>query len=182
MNIHEAARSVIDALDAEGVPYMLTGALASMYYGISRSTLDADFLVQLEPARLGAVMRRLGPAFQLEPQAAFEIHTGKPYRTIKVAKTPLQIDLFPISDEPFDQERFRRRRIVAILERQVPIPTAEDMVIIKLRRQRRKDLDDARDVLALQLDRLDRSYLEKWCREQGTWDQLQSLLAEITGS
>ncbi len=181
MNIHGAARSVIDVLEAESVPYMLTGALASMYYGISRSTLDADFLVEMEATQIGDIMRRLGPGFLLEPQATFEIHTGKSYRTIKVAKSPLSIDLFPISDEPFDQERFRRRRVISMLERQVPIPTAEDIVIIKLRWGRRKDLDDARDVLALQIDALDRDYLERWCREQGTLELLQSLLGEIGG-
>jgi hypothetical protein len=47
--------------------------------------------------------------------------------------TPFKIDLFPLTDEPFDQERFRRRRQAKLRDRAVYFPTAEDVVIQKLR-------------------------------------------------
>ena len=43
----EAVVSVLAALDAAAIPYMLVGSLASNFHGIPRSTRDADFVVQL---------------------------------------------------------------------------------------------------------------------------------------
>jgi hypothetical protein len=41
---------VADALKACGIAYMLSGSFASNFYGIPRSTKDADFVVQLQTA------------------------------------------------------------------------------------------------------------------------------------
>lgn len=40
--IGELLRRVSAALDANGIPYMLTGSLASSMYGIPRATNDID--------------------------------------------------------------------------------------------------------------------------------------------
>jgi hypothetical protein len=58
---------VADALEAGGVAYMLSGSFASNYYGIPRSTKDADFVVQV-PGALGEdFATRLGEDFIKEP-------------------------------------------------------------------------------------------------------------------
>jgi len=50
----------------------------------------------------------------------------------------------------------------------------------KLRWGRNKDLDDARDVLAVQgPETLDMAYVERWCAEHGTLDRLQVALDGI---
>jgi hypothetical protein len=74
--------------------------------------------------------------------------------------SPFTIELFLLSDDPHHQERFRRRVAVEVFGRTVWMPTAEDVIIQKLRWARPKDLDDARGVLAVQAGRLDRAYLE----------------------
>jgi hypothetical protein len=47
--IGEFLRRVTAALDTNGVPYMLTGSLASSMYGIPRATNDIDIVIA--PAR-----------------------------------------------------------------------------------------------------------------------------------
>ncbi len=50
----------------------------------------------------------------------------------------------------------------------------------KLRWGRNKDLDDARDVLAVQgPETLDMPYIENWCAMHGTTERLQVALAAI---
>ncbi len=50
----------------------------------------------------------------------------------------------------------------------------------KLRWGRSKDLDDARDVLAVQgPETLDMAYIEAWCARHSTTERLQSALAAI---
>ena len=75
MTTDEAALAVVDALEGLGISYMLVGSFSSNYYGIGRSTLDADFVVQTDPRRATEVAERLGPAFRLDPQTSFETAT-----------------------------------------------------------------------------------------------------------
>ena len=67
MNSDEATAAVIDALDALHVPYMLVGSFSSNFYGVPRSTQDADFVVQLQPGDVFRLAQHLGPPFQLDP-------------------------------------------------------------------------------------------------------------------
>ena len=46
--IEEIVVAVVDALDAEGIGYLLVGSFSSTYYSTPRSTNDADFVVHLE--------------------------------------------------------------------------------------------------------------------------------------
>lgn len=57
---------VVAALESAGAAYMLVGSLAASFYGLSRSTKDADFVVQFEPGSLSAVLTQLGPLFKLD--------------------------------------------------------------------------------------------------------------------
>ena len=66
------------------------------------------------------------------------------------------------------------------LARTTWLPTPEDVVVQKLRRGRNKDLDDARDVLAVQgPETLDMAYIEHWCALHGTAPRLSDALAGI---
>jgi hypothetical protein len=179
MNIYEATLSVIDALEACQMPYMLVGSLSSMYYGFSRSTTDADFVVQFGSCSIEDVLSRLGPQFRFERQMAFELFTATVRSTIEVINSPLTIELFQLSDDPHDQERFQRRKRVNLLDRDVFLPTAEDVIITKLRWQRRKDLDDVRDVIAVQGVNLDWDYIVRWTDQHGTRAVLDELRTSI---
>jgi hypothetical protein len=182
MTSDEAVIMVIDSLDALKIPYLVVGSFATNVYGIPRSTKDADFVLQLGEQSVGAIANRLGPAFRLDPQMSFESVTMTKRHVIHIAETTFTIELFHLSDDPHDQERFHRRCTATMLGRPVPLPTPEDVIITKLRwaiqSQRSKDRDDARDVLAVQGDVLDWDYIHSWCDRHRT----RSLLDEIRRS
>jgi len=182
MTGNEAVLAVIDALEALGVPYMLVGSYSSNLYGIPRSTEDADVVIQLGPQSVSAIASRLGSLFRLDPQMSFETATGTVRNVIDVPGIPFRIELFHLSDDPHDQERFRRRQCQNLVNREVFFPTAEDVIITKLRwalhARRSKDRDDARDVIAVQGDRIDWDYVHHWCDQHGT----RALLEEVRGS
>ena len=50
---NEATLSVIEALEACGIQYMLVGSYSSNAYGIPRSTQDADFVIEPGDASIG---------------------------------------------------------------------------------------------------------------------------------
>jgi phage-related baseplate assembly protein len=98
---------------------------------------------------------------------------------LHVADNPFSVELFLLSDDAHDQERFARRRSARVFDRDVFVPTAEDVVITKLRwshaGQRTKDLDDVRNVVAVQGDRIDWDYVTSWCDRHGTRELLESV-------
>ncbi|HZV07476.1 MAG TPA: hypothetical protein VE999_20495 [Gemmataceae bacterium] len=178
----DATLAVIDALEMLGVPYMLVGSLSSNVYGIPRSTHDADFVIECAAEILPRLATHLGPAYRLDPQMTFETATLTRRHVLAVAGIPFTIEFFHLSDDPHDQERFRRRRRVQTMGREVFLPTAEDVIITKLRwmlnARRTKDSDDARDVIAVQGENIDWPYVYSWCDRHGT----RALLDEIRSS
>lgn len=145
------------------------------YYGLARSTTDADFVVQLQPGQLSALVHQMGGGYQLDPQPGFEIFTGKRVSVVHVTGTHFKIDVFPLTDDPFDQERFRRRCLRKLSGREVFLPTAEDVLVMKVRWRRTQDLEDARFLIAVQPDGIDWSYIERWCDLHGTRSVLDEL-------
>jgi hypothetical protein len=90
--------------------------------------------------------------------------------------------LFELFDDPFVGEQFERRvrYFSSSLERDIWLPTAEDIVVQKLRWGRSKDLDDARDVLAVQgTATLDMDHVRNWCAVQATTGRLENIIANL---
>ena len=170
-----AADPVIDVLDALselGANYMLVGSLASNFHGVPRATADADLVIESASVSLSALGERLGTRFSIDPQSGFETVTGTTRHLIRVRDTPFTIELFLLSDDEHDRLRFANRLCVSALGRTTYVLTANDVVVTKLRwahhTGRTKDLDDARNVIAVQGDRLDWRYIEHWCERHGT--------------
>ena len=88
------------------------------------------------------------------------------------------VELFALGDDPFQQERFRRRVAIAIpqIGPHVYLPTPEDVVVQKIRWGRPKDLEDAKDVVAVQGEALDMQYIEAWCARHDTRQRLRAIL------
>lgn len=178
MTIDDVALRVSAALGAAGVPFMLVGGFSSNYHGIPRSTKDADFVVQMSAPLNEAFARTLAPEFEAEPQMSFETKTRTQRQEFRVAGTLFKVEVFRLSEDAHDQERFRRRLSVAVDGRQVFFPTAEDVIIWKLRWARAKDREDVRAVIGVQGEHLDWTYIESWCERHGT----RALLQEIRRS
>ncbi len=182
MTEKEATLAAIDALEALGIPYMLVGSLSSSAYGIPRSTQDADFVIQWVSEPVTRIASHLGAAFRLDPQMSFETATLTSRHILEVVGIPFKIELFRLSDDPHDQEHFRRRLRMKMGDREVSMPTAEDVIITKMRwalnARRSKDRDDMRDVIAVQGENIDWPYVYIWCDQHGT----RALLDEIRAS
>ena len=180
MNSLDATAKFIETLEQLSIPYMLVGAFSSNAYGIPRATKDADFVVQMVQGDLGRVAERLGSEFRLDRQMRLETITNSVRNVITYLPTRFDIELFRLSEDEHHAERFRRRtrRQIGELNCEAWIPTAEDVLIQKLRWQRRKDLDDVASVLAVSAKLLDWDYLTHWTKIHGTFDLLNQVRAE----
>lgn len=182
MTLEQVAGRVLHALDDAGVSHMLVGGLTSNYYGIPRATQDVDIVVQLTSSEsLTRVAASLGDGFSIDTQVSFETITGNARYVIRLPATPFVVELFVLGDDSFQQERFRRRVSIAIpqIGPQVYLPTPEDVVVQKVRWGRPKDLEDAKDVIAVQGETLDLRYIEAWCTRHDTGQRLRDILDQI---
>lgn len=166
---------IIAALEAEKISYCLAGSFASNYYGIPRSTKDADFVLQGKHGVGESFARRLGGDFTLDPQLSFETVTGTYRQYVRHNQTSFKIELFLLSDDAHDQERFARRKAEQLFGRMVWLLSAEDVIISKLRWARNKDEEDIFNVMCVQRDRLDWPYVESWCQRHGTSALMEKL-------
>lgn len=175
---------VIDALEGLSIPYMLVGSFSSNLYGVARSTKDADFVVELGDVSPSRVALALGPEFHLDPQMSFETVTGT-YRYIVTHRaSAFKVEFFLLSGDAHDKERFARRRREAMPVKESFVASAEDVVITKLRwskgGNRKKDVDDVRNVIHVQASSLDWPYIEKWCETHGTLSLLEQTRREAS--
>ncbi|MBM3866321.1 MAG: hypothetical protein FJ381_10590 [Verrucomicrobia bacterium] len=184
MRLEELALKVIESAEAAGIDFMAVGAIAAGAYGVPRSTRDVDLLVSIEaPGGVERLAAALAPWVEFDPQIVFDTITwGRRHVGRSRAAPPFKIEIFETFPDPFVQSEFSRRRqvFVPMLNRCTWLPTPEDVIVQKLRWGRSKDLDDARDVLAVQgPESLDMRYVEEWCALHGTGERLRKVLAEI---
>ena len=173
---------VIEAFEIAKVQYMLAGSYSSNYYGRPRSTQDADFVVQIDSKQFAEVATAIGGDFHVDQQMSFESITMTTRYVIDHPATAFKIELFLLSSDAHDQARFQRRQQVEFEGRLATLPTAEDVVVTKLRWSRQgrraKDVEDVRKILSLRASKLDLPYIRQWADQHGTRELFERLLAE----
>ena len=168
------AQQAVAALNNVGVGYMLVGSFSSMYYGVPRFTKDADFVIQSDD-HIDAIREALTPMYRMDEQLGFETKFMTTKFVFRHRDDDFTLELFLLSSDEHDQERFRRRVLDDEDDPPVYLPTVEDVIIQKLRWKRLKDRQDVRDILEVQADQIDWDYVHHWCDQHGTLDVLKGV-------
>ena len=181
MTDDEISRAALGAILAAGVDYVLVGGLAVIAHTFPRTTLDVDFVVAAPLGAIKEIAPHFPPTFHLDPQPQMELLTGTYRWIVEVEGSIFRVEIFHLASDPHHHELFRRRLALPMpaLGQTVWIPTPEDLVIQKLRWARSKDLDDARNILAVQGDAIDYAHIEMWCGRHGTLERLAEVRAGI---
>jgi hypothetical protein len=170
----------IRRLNRSGIGYLLTGAMASNYWGIPRTTHDLDFVIQLPSESVPKLLHEFGDDFYLDEQAVRAALTA-PYQFNAIDKrSAFKIDFWMLRSEPFAMSMFERRLRIHLLGERAWIATAEDVILQKLEwdslTPSDRQVGDAAGVVAVQSGSLDRAYLRKWAAELGVAEKLNKLL------
>jgi hypothetical protein len=176
---------LVAAFDAAGIPYMIVGSYSSNFYGIPRMTKDADLVVHLDGRGWQTLPSMLPDGIEMEDQMGFEMVTATQRELLRVRDSLFQIELFRLSEDAHDRLRFERRTRQEIFPGVVvSLPTAEDVIVQKLRwsrgAKRPKDFADAVAVMQVQAKSLDWSYIEHWCALHDTLGVLAEAKAEAS--
>ena len=142
---------------------------------------DADFTLDLKGIAIDELGQLLEPTIRIEPELHVEITSGQRRYTARVDGITFNIELFVLNDDPYNQERFRRRQLVDLLGIQVWVPTVEDVIVTKTRwsllGDRLKFISDIRGVIVVQGDQIDWGYVQRWCKQHGSLDLLDEIRA-----
>lgn len=140
--------------------YMTIGGLASTIWGRPRLTYDAD--VKLTPGELSLqqLVALVGQTFQfrLQDPLAFARRT---YVLPVWAMPGIPADLV-VGVLPYETQAVERAVLVDVEGVQLPVCTAEDLIIHKAISERERDWSDIEGVLLRQREKLDQAYVETW--------------------
>ena len=142
---HEKIQALAKALSTGQVPHAFGGAIALLYCGEPRGTIDIDvnlFVAESEAASILPLLENLGVSVD-RTRALQAIHRDGQVR-LDWAGTPL--DLFFSYDALHDSCRARARQ-VDFLGTRIAVLSAEDLVVFKVLFDRRKDWADIEQVL-----------------------------------
>lgn len=173
------ALEVIQRLDELQVPYMVVGSLSSNVYGIPRSTQDADLVLDMQGREFGPILKHMQPLFTSDRQLRFEGVTATKRHVLRRTGREFNVELFVLTDDPFDQARFARRQLRTFAGERVYLPTPEDVIVQKARwllnGDRPKDREDIASVLGVRHGTLDWDYIYLWCDQHGTRELLDEI-------
>jgi len=176
---HELLVDCLRRLNRVGLAYLLTGSMASNYWGIPRTTHDLDFVIQLPTAAVPKLVQEFSGDFYLDEAAVRAAYQPPHHFNAIDNRSALKVDFWLLRPVPFEREMFARRVKTVLFGEPAWIGTAEDVVLHKLYWNRltpsERQLGDAAGVVAVQRGKLDAEYLRHWAKELNVTDTLEDL-------
>ncbi len=186
MSVEQFFARVIAELERAGIPYMVTGSLASAAHGRIRTTEDIDIVIAPTQEQLLAFVSAFPPAqFYADDQDALESFRHNVQFNIIDFATTWKVDLIFRRNREFSRVEFERRQPQTVGGVHVYLATAEDILIAKLEwaklGESERQIEDAAGIIEHQGAKLDRPYVERWVRELQLERQWQRALARAAG-
>jgi predicted nucleotidyltransferase len=152
-------------LAGAGLPFMLIGGQAVLVHGRPRLTEDIDVALGVGPDRLTDVLDACG-TIGLTPLPADVEHFVRDTFVLPCRHpgSGLRVDLV-FSNTPYERQAIERADHLTIGGADVPVATAEDLILHKLFAGRSRDIEDAESVVRRKREALDWDYLVRWARE-----------------
>lgn len=174
--IGEFLLRVTTALEMNGIPYMLTGSIASSMYGHPRATNDIDIVIAPTRAQLVSLVQlfeRVGLLAQRE--AALNALRNRSQFNVMDLRRGWKVDLIICKDREFSATEFARKETHEVEGMRLTIATPEDVVLAKLEwakmGESERQLEDVVGILKTQGSSLDWPYIEHWVEILGVREQ-----------
>ncbi len=172
---------VLGRLNSAGIDYMLTGSMASNYWGIPRTTHDLDFVLVMKPAQVDHFLAAFDAGFFLQPDAVRSAFRPPFQFNVLDGQSALKADFWLLREDSFERSAFGRRLQSDLFGLSAWIATAEDILLHKLSWNKispsERQLGDAAGVYSVQSGSLDTAYLRKWAVYLGVQRELDNLFA-----
>jgi len=171
------------------IPYLIGGSMASILYGLVRTTQDADIVAQMQLEHLPQFLDALQDEFYIDEEMVARAIQDRTSFNIIHRETMFKVDIFIPSPRPYLQSQLNRAKNQFFwVEEQVSAKFAspEDVILSKLEWYHlggeisERQWRDILGILKVQAGELDIKYLKKWADELGLIDLLERALREAS--
>jgi hypothetical protein len=132
MTEQELLKDCLRRLNGAAVAYMVTGSMASNYWGIPRTTHDLDFVIQLPPSAIPSLVTSFSGEFFMQEEAIRAAYEPPHQFNAIDTRSELKVDFWLLKNIPFEREMFSRRRKITVFDETAWMATAEDVILHKL--------------------------------------------------
>ena len=176
---------VVKVLNDLSIPYFVGGSLATAVHGVARATMDVDVVADVRAEHAQPLVDALGQDFYADTALIRNAVRGRSSFNVIHKPTMFKVDVFIPKGRPFDRSQFARRIAQSLTEEeadQIYIASPEDNILAKLQWYRLggevsdRQWRDVLNVIRIQDERLDRTYLRRWASELGVADLLEEAL------
>lgn len=174
----EAARELVERLEARAIPYAVGGALALNQWAVPRGTKDVDLNLWVDPARPTSTAQLLGAiGCDLKASAVVRSLSERGHAFARLGD--VRVDVY-VPTHVFHASVLERRRRRPLAGREAWFLSAEDLAVFKLILDRAKDRADVEALAMVGGEEFDRSYVRRWLQKiVGAHDNRLSTWEEI---
>jgi hypothetical protein len=168
---------IVDVLNENNIPYMLSGSIAMGVYIVPRATRDFDFVIHLQPKDIDGFVANFKDGYYCNINSVKDAVRQQSLFNIIDHASGYKADFVILKNEDFRQEEFNRRVEMEYLGKSVYLVTVEDLLLSKLIwiqvLQSAIQIQDIKNLA--ELDTLDWEYINKWVKELklGTFNLLK---------
>lgn len=164
----------VDPLDELAIPYIVTGAVASIIYGEPRLTHDVDLVLELKVNDVEKLISRF-PAdmFYTPPREVMTTELKRNERghfNIIHHPTGLRADIYLVGTDIFLKWAVDNYKSISIGEKSYRIAPPEYVIILKLEYYREggsdKHIRDIQSILTISAGEIDMALLEKFLEDR----------------
>ena len=143
----DALRDLLTWLEEAGAEAVIVGGVACSVLGRPRMTRDIDVLVLVDESDLLALLDR-ARSHEIEPRRADCLEFATRSRVLLLRHRPTGVELDVILGQlPLERGILERRRSAVVGGLTLPVPTPEDLILLKVLAGRPRDLEDIRGLL-----------------------------------
>lgn len=187
MELYELLHKIVGTFERLGIPYLVTGSVASMAYGEPRLTNDIDIVAGINEGHIAGLLTAFPPGeFYISAEMIREAIRQRGQFNIIHPASGLKVDVMIRQDTPFDHSRFGRVRRISPAESYIAnFASPEDVIVKKMEYYREggseKHLRDITGILKISGKEIDQNYISEWADRLGlteVWDAIQRRLRE----
>ncbi len=171
-------RDFVNWLKSEGFSGIITGGIAASILGRPRVTRDVDSLVIIEEESWNKFVNS-GTQFGFIPRIQDIFTFAQKTRVLLMKHEPTGIDIdISLGALPFEYESIKRAVWIDVGGLSLPLPTPEDLIIMKAVAHRQRDISDIESILDA-YPNLDLKRIRKWVSEFSKVLEMPEILNDV---
>ena len=183
MEMQELIKWVVVKLMEMGIPYAIGGSIASSFHGMPRFTHDIDIIITINKKDIDQIVQIFSPYGYISKEGISNAFKAPGMFNFIHERTGIKVDFWVNRGDPFAAACLSRAKSEEIAEGlYAVISSAEDVLLHKIYWNKltpsERQLRDAMGIVAVQGDRLERSYIQIWAEKLGIREEINTLFKD----